>query len=364
MARYRKEGRTGQPEPMETVVLEKTIIKIGALLALGFGEAGAKIIAQNMRGGDNAIVNAIVPGRNVRVIFGIANIRNFNDATEILQEQVMIFVNHIAGIVHGTVGEFFGAPNHSIGDAFLLTWPLAGVRPEKEAKLADMALVALCKLTAGIARSPALAEYRSHPKLAKRLPNYRVCLGLSLHTGWALEGAIGSEFKIDASYLSPNIAVAQRLENSSKHYGVLIVLSDTIYTMLSDLVASEVRQIDYCTVQGYAEPLRIHALDLDDLSLEPSRSSALGKPLERRTRAELRRKKAERWSDECIMGETFDRDSELQKMRAKYTDEFFAHFRMAYLNFEAGEWEIARKLFEKTRECLVVEDGPTMAHIK
>jgi hypothetical protein len=30
------------------VILEQTIIKIGALLALGFGEAGAKIIAANM----------------------------------------------------------------------------------------------------------------------------------------------------------------------------------------------------------------------------------------------------------------------------------------------------------------------------
>ena len=32
----------------ETAILEKTIIKIGALLALGFGEAGSEIIAQNM----------------------------------------------------------------------------------------------------------------------------------------------------------------------------------------------------------------------------------------------------------------------------------------------------------------------------
>lgn len=30
---------------METQVLEQTIVKIGALLALGFGEAGSKIIA-------------------------------------------------------------------------------------------------------------------------------------------------------------------------------------------------------------------------------------------------------------------------------------------------------------------------------
>jgi len=30
---------------METAVLEETLSKIGALLALGFGEAGSKIIA-------------------------------------------------------------------------------------------------------------------------------------------------------------------------------------------------------------------------------------------------------------------------------------------------------------------------------
>ncbi len=38
---------------METTVLENLIIKIGALLALGFGEAGSEIIATNMaKGGD------------------------------------------------------------------------------------------------------------------------------------------------------------------------------------------------------------------------------------------------------------------------------------------------------------------------
>jgi len=32
----------------ETAMLESIIVKIGALLALGFGEAGAEIIAENM----------------------------------------------------------------------------------------------------------------------------------------------------------------------------------------------------------------------------------------------------------------------------------------------------------------------------
>lgn len=43
-----KEGKDPKEGPLETAMLEKTLSKIGALLALGFGEAGSKIIAQNM----------------------------------------------------------------------------------------------------------------------------------------------------------------------------------------------------------------------------------------------------------------------------------------------------------------------------
>ncbi len=42
-------------------------------------------------------------------------------------------------------------------------------------------------------------------------PHYQVKMGFGLHIGWAIEGAIGSEYKIDASYLSPNVNMASRL---------------------------------------------------------------------------------------------------------------------------------------------------------
>jgi hypothetical protein len=85
----------------ETTILEKLIIKTGALLALGFGEAGAEIIAENMsKGGD---VDPMLPGKKMMAIFGFCDIRNFEDATEVLQTGVMLFVNKIAEIVHATV---------------------------------------------------------------------------------------------------------------------------------------------------------------------------------------------------------------------------------------------------------------------
>lgn len=88
------------------MVLEKLIIKIGALLALGFGEAGSEIIASNMsKGGD---VDPMLPGKKIVGIFGFCDIRNFTDATEVLQTGVMLFVNEIAEIAHSTVDAFLG----------------------------------------------------------------------------------------------------------------------------------------------------------------------------------------------------------------------------------------------------------------
>ncbi len=45
----KKEKKINKDFQLETAILEKTLIKIGGLLALGFGEAGASIIAENMK---------------------------------------------------------------------------------------------------------------------------------------------------------------------------------------------------------------------------------------------------------------------------------------------------------------------------
>ena len=67
--------------------------------------------------------------------------------------------------------------------------------------------------------------------MKERMPggNYEVKLGFGLHLGWAIEGAIGSSFKIDASYLGPNVSMAEALESLTKFYGVPILLSGDLY---------------------------------------------------------------------------------------------------------------------------------------
>jgi class 3 adenylate cyclase len=72
------------------------------------------------------------------------------------------------------------------------------------------------KIITGITISKKLEKYKAHPGLNERLPNYSVKMGFGLHLGWAIEGAIGSTYKIDASYLSPNVNMASRLEAATK----------------------------------------------------------------------------------------------------------------------------------------------------
>lgn len=62
----------------------------------------------------------MLPGKKIVAVFGFCDIRNFTDTTEVLQEEIMIFVNTIAQVVHNTVDSFNGSANKNVGDAFLL----------------------------------------------------------------------------------------------------------------------------------------------------------------------------------------------------------------------------------------------------
>lgn len=115
-------------EGYETAILEKIVLKIGSLLAISFGEAGAEVIVQNIK--TTGAINPIIPGKRIDGIYGFCDIRSFTDITEILQEEVMAFVNSMAQIVHSIVDSYGGTANKNIGDAFLLVWKFP-TDPEK-----------------------------------------------------------------------------------------------------------------------------------------------------------------------------------------------------------------------------------------
>ena len=58
-------------------------------------------------------------------------------------------------------------------------------------------------------------------------------MGFGMHVGWAIEGAIGSLFKVDASYLSPNVNMAARLEAATKMFGTELLISGQLRDLMS-----------------------------------------------------------------------------------------------------------------------------------
>jgi hypothetical protein len=355
---------------METVILEKTIIKLGSLLALGFGEAGANIIGHNLESSESAGVNGMVPGERVEAIIGVARIREFSVATEVLKAKVMTFVNRIAEIVHGVVTEFHGAPNKNNGETFMLIWSISGKEDNMVSRIADFSCIAFAKILGAVHRSPLLATYRAHPAMQQRLGgNARVCLTFGLHAGWAIEGAVGSEFKIDASYLSPNVSIAVSVELATNTYQIPIIVTESVIDLCNPAIQAKFRKIDRVKIRGSIEPLHLHCLDLDYMSLsvdhdKKGRPNTWNSRLRFKARQFLEMEKIRKLSPDCSTIEMFDSCQDITKMRRHFSIEFLHLFNMGYANYFEGEWQVARRFLSDARTMLRAEDGPSAALLR
>ena len=347
----------------ETRILELSINKICSLMAVGFGDAGAEIIAENMRNG--GALNPMVPGKKMVAIFGFCDIRQFTDTTEVLQEDVMEFVNSIAKIVHTEVARHGGSANKNIGDAFLLVWKFpdsvsasdvallaageeaydAGAA-EAVGEVADAALAAFVLINAGLRRSARLAGFSANPALNERIPNFRVKMGFGMHVGWAIEGAIGSMFKVDASYLSPNVNMAARLEAATKQFDVPLLLSEDFVRLLSPAGRRGCRQIDRVTVKGSAQPMGLFTFDTDADFLPPPPPGNAGA-------------EDARVSILPPVDNELSYDQDIVAMHSTVDGSFLARFAAGYTAYAAGRWGEAKQLLEATAAARCAPGGGT-----
>lgn len=167
-------------------------------------------------------------------IFMFCDIRSFTDATECLQEEVFVFTNKIALVVHSICHAYGGSANKNIGDAFLVSW-LLDDRPLEETESeelsvyqneclfanknqADKALLAVVKISIALCYDNFFVENMKE-EAKKRLllkfsprPGPLVQMGFGLHAGKAVQGAIGSTRKLDATYISESVERAEFLE--------------------------------------------------------------------------------------------------------------------------------------------------------
>ena len=108
---------------MKTVVLEKTIYKISNLLQRGFGELGARVVAQYLTRNED-FMDIMMPGQRMEMIFSVVRIRQFTETTECLQDEIIVFVNKIVKILHGVGTKWKAEPAKNFGEKYLLIWKM------------------------------------------------------------------------------------------------------------------------------------------------------------------------------------------------------------------------------------------------
>jgi len=372
------------------IIIDK-ISKICSLVSFGFGEAGTQIISQVLKEGLNVDINPLIPGKKVMGIYGFCDIRNFTDTTEILKEKVMIFVNQVAEIVHQITADYCGSANKNIGDAFLLVWKLedrfikevVNKQGIKELKLknvnrinqiCDMVLICFIRILIEINKSYKLAEYRHHKGLNARMKNYKTRLGFGLHLGQSIEGAIGSMFKIDASYLSTDVNMANELEENTKTFKKELIMSGDFYDYLSEDAKAYVRLLDIFKSKS-GQIIRLYSIDLDleNIPIEKQKDSMFKENnIEKKWEIiKQKRKISKILYDDIVIrhksdiwNEFVSEDDDFKLVRENYPNEFVETYNNGMEEFKKGNWPEAKDLLTSAQELIEGEDPAIKLNIE
>jgi Adenylate and Guanylate cyclase catalytic domain. len=384
----------------ETEQITRAVTKITDLLQKCWGVAGAGIISSNLarnNDGKNTVVfNPNVPGKLVYAIFGFAGINDFSHLLRALDKDVMALINDVARVVHNEVyrwgfGES-GQCNKNLGSAFLMVYRIGDFEEVREKKaraanvffeksgrtldrstsksdashrriedevnsiqlaslpgisgFADRALLGFFKSYAGLNREKEVKKWESDYRLGAGVGAFSVEMSFGMDAGWAVEGAVGSIYKIDATYLSTHVNMASRMMSACKQYKVSILISQAMEEMLTRSAKKVMRHIDTVYAKGSSKKQRIYTLDV--------RHQGADLFLHKRSETEAN-KEADNYSHKIWL-----KDQDLRDMRSHVTPEFEEAFKEGLRNYLNGKFGEALKYLKMANEIMietVVSDG-------
>jgi hypothetical protein len=210
----------------------------------------------------------------------------------------------------------------------------------------DRAVIGMLKSFAGIYRDEKILKWNNDFRLGAGVGAFRASLIYGMDAGWAVEGAVGSEYKIDATYLSPHVNMASRMMSACKQYGVTILLSQAVQELMSDAARSKLRHLDTVTVKGSSIKQRIYTYDCKAQGVDFFLYGRMDE------QADI---DAERYSPN-----SWFTDQDLKAMSQHVTEDFLKHFRDGHKAYLAGDWPIAITLLERANNIMfetAVEEG-------
>ncbi|EUT79612.1 hypothetical protein PFAG_05105 [Plasmodium falciparum Santa Lucia] len=352
-----------------------------------FGEAGAKIISKNIN--EQERVNLLINGEIVYSVFSFCDIRNFTEITEVLKEKIMIFINLIAEIIHECCDFYGGTINKNIGDAFLLVWKYQKKEysnkkmnmfkspnnnydeySEKENinRICDLAFLSTVQTLIKLRKSEKIHIFLNNENMDELIKNNILELSFGLHFGWAIEGAIGSSYKIDLSYLSENVNIASRLQDISKIYKNNIVISGDFYDNMSEKFKNSLRKIDRVTLKGCRNPLNLYTFDIclnkitkkvnmENFDAKPHFDVKLLKVFDDiKKKAERKKRKKEVLNLSYNLYEEYAKNDDIKFIKIHYPKDYLEQFKIALESYLIGKWNESKNILEYLKRNNIFED--------
>ncbi|KAF1317998.1 Parafibromin-like protein, partial [Globisporangium splendens] len=174
-------------------------------------------------------------------------------------------------------------------------------------------------------------------------------LDVNPKTGWTAakylvddpEGAIGSKYKIDASYLSPNMNMAARLEAATGQFDVPMLLSEWFVDELSVEAWRFCRKIDRVAVKGSEIPMDLWTFDIGHYPTEGVPPIII---------------------ESKQMAVEFAVDPIYKTLQEGIPKAFFENFHEGIGAYFGSKWDHARQKLNAANQ--IWEDGPTKVVLK
>jgi class 3 adenylate cyclase len=184
--------------------------------------------------------------RNATVIF--TDIRGFTRFSEKMSpEQVVEFLNDFLEEMTGAIMDHNGMLDKYIGDAVMGVFGVPFYADDHALRALKTALDMRDRLN----RLNINLKEKGLPELS---------IGIGLHTGELLIGAIGSTRRLDYTVIGDTVNVASRIEGMTRSYPVEILLSDATRAAIAGAI--ELYQIATVQVKNRVEPLILWSPDL------------------------------------------------------------------------------------------------------
>ena len=192
--------------------------------------------------------------REMTVLF--CDIRGFTTLSESMTPQANFnFINRYLSQIAPVINKRGGIIDKYLGDGIMALFPNG----------ADQALKAAIEMLKAL-------DVYNQKLIHKKLPIVEV--GLGLHSGKMMLGAVGTPARMDATVVSDTVNAAARVESMTKAFRTKILITEETKRQLEDLSFYQIRYIASCRIQGKSKPVTLYEVfNNDSVSLQKEKAA-------------------------------------------------------------------------------------------